>query len=202
LSGAELVAAVTSALAESNAVASVKLVGSRARGVPVPLSDWDFAVETDDFERLAAELPALVSSLGPIAQQWDPAATVDHCYMLMLDGGVKVDLIFDRPHQPQPPWTATAETLDRLDAHFWDWILWIAAKDAAGRVDLVQAQLAKLGSYLLEALGAGGPPESVEAAIAAYLRALPGVEERTGRRVSPRVRLAVLGRLREAGYRV
>ena len=57
------------------AVRSAKLVGSRANGRATKRSDWDFCLETDQFEQLARALPELLAPLGPLAQQ-DRAATV------------------------------------------------------------------------------------------------------------------------------
>jgi predicted nucleotidyltransferase len=54
------------------AVKSVEFAGSRSRGPHEQLSDWDFAVETSDFEALAQDLPALVAPPDPLDQQWEP----------------------------------------------------------------------------------------------------------------------------------
>ena len=101
-------------LARHPAIDSVVLAGSRARGEATALSDWDFTVETSDFPSVASALPALVAPLAPLAQQWDRLS--DHaCYMLMLRGVGKVDLIFDEPWESSPPWTVSAETLCGID---------------------------------------------------------------------------------------
>jgi hypothetical protein len=44
-----------------------------------------------------------------------------------------VDLIFTEPHAVLPAWQVTAATLPGIDDHFWDWMLWLAAKQQAGK---------------------------------------------------------------------
>jgi hypothetical protein len=89
--------------------------------------------------------------------------------MLMLRGPVKVDLIFpDEPHALEPPWRVSAETLQGVDAHFWDWILWLNSKGAAGKDSVVTAELDKLFDHLLAPLGVNRPPSSIAEAITAY----------------------------------
>ncbi|MBD0339165.1 MAG: nucleotidyltransferase domain-containing protein, partial [Thermoleophilia bacterium] len=149
------------------AVRSVRLVGSRAEGRQTPLSDWDFAVETDDFDAVAAALPGLLEPLEPLAQQWDPLG-VRRCWMAMLRGPVKIDLIFDEPQAESPPWALAPEALEPIDKHFWDWTLWLAAKRAAGKHDLVASQLATLHGHLLAPLGVERAPASIGEAVAAY----------------------------------
>ncbi len=96
------------------AIGSITLTGSRARGEAGPLSDWDFEVETGDFAAVVGALRELVAPLEPLAQQWDRLS--EHaCYMLMLPGAVKVDLIFEEPHSPEPRWVVSRETLRGVD---------------------------------------------------------------------------------------
>jgi hypothetical protein len=122
-----------------------------------------------DFEAAAAALPRLVEPLRPLSRQWDRLSPFP-TYMLMLPGPVKVDLLFlDRPNPPAPPWRVSAETLPAIDAHFWDWILWLEGKRRAGRDDLVAEQLGFLHEHLLAPLGSERRPETVAAALAAYL---------------------------------
>ena len=146
----------------------VELVGSRAAGTPTPLSDWDFVIETDDFGAVASDLPRGVAGLEPIAQQWDRISDYP-CYMLMLTGPVKVDLIFPgEPYTSLPPWTVSAATLDGIDQHVWDWVLWLASKYEKGQDELVRRELAKMFDYLLGPMGADGVPGSIPEAAAAY----------------------------------
>jgi hypothetical protein len=84
---------VPAALTTHPAVKAVELAGSRAEGRATDVSDWDFLVATDRFEDLVADLPGLVAELEPLAQQWDRLSP-SWCYMLILRGPVKVDLIF------------------------------------------------------------------------------------------------------------
>lgn len=173
-------------------IQDVELVGSRAAGTPVPLSDWDFTVEVDDFDRVARDLPGLVASLGPIAQQWDRLSP-HWCYMLILAGPEKIDLLFlDHPHRPEPPWTAGPETLVGIDQHFWDWTLWLAAKRQAGRDTLVRSELATMRHHLLVPLGVHEPVESLEAAIDSYRAARDAVETEFGVSVPRRLEREVL----------
>ena len=111
---------------------TVTLVGSRASGQPVPLSDWDFALHTSDFAALAEALPTAVAPLEPLGTLWDPLSRRAN-FMLVLDGPHKVDLLFDQPTDHAAPWTPTPTTLPDIDVHFWDWVLWLAAKSQQGR---------------------------------------------------------------------
>lgn len=164
----DLVAAVRTALLRDRQIRAVELVGSRAAGTARPLSDWDFAVECEDFESVAERLPRLVRPLEPLAAQWDPLGRV-RTYMLMLTGPVKVDLIFDVPQDESPPWVVSPATRQLIDRHFWDWALWLAAKEAAGKTALVEGELRRLHRHLLEPLGVKAEPRSVDEAIAEYL---------------------------------
>jgi hypothetical protein len=182
----ELAVRVPEALLRHGAVQKVELVGSRAAGTALPLSDWDFLVVTDDFDAVAQALPQLVEPLDPLARQWDPLS--EHaCYMLMLTGATKVDLIFDRPSEHAPRWVLTAQTLPRIDAHFWDWMLWLGAKRAAGKHELVESELEKLSTHLLSVLGVEERPVSLEDAVGRYTPALRDAEKRLGVSVSPRL---------------
>ena len=183
------------------AVKSVALTGSRARGEATDLSDWDFAVETRDFPTVAEALPALVAPLEPLAQQWDRLS--DHgCYMLLLRGVGKVDLIFDHPWQPQPPWEVSEPTLLGIDDHFWDWTIWLAAKDRAGKRDVVEAELRKMHQHLLRPLGVERRPESVADAVAAYTVARAEAEERLGVTVRRALEGEVRRLLARGGYAI
>lgn len=176
-------------LARHPGIRGVRLVGSRADGKPSPLSDWDFVLETDDFDAVARDLPAAVSSLEPIAQQWDRISDYP-CYMLMLKGPVKVDLIFKgEPYTSLPPWTVSAKTLDGIDQHLWDWVLWLASKREKGEDELVRRELAKMFDHLLGPMGADEVPGSIPDAVEAYRRLRDRREREFGVRVT-RVREA------------
>ncbi len=170
----------------------VKLVGSRARGTQSAISDWDFAVETDDLDALTNALPEIFAALEPLAEQWDPLG--EHpTYMLMLRGPTKIDLIFSsEPMRRRPPWQVRADTLAALDAHFWDWILWLAAKRAEGRHELVRDQLAEMQGYLLGPLGVEAAPTTIPQAVEEYLAASAKAERRLGVAVPGALRGEVL----------
>ena len=59
------------AVERHSAVRRVRLVGSRAAGTATVLSDWDFVVETGDFQAVAKDMGSLIAPLRPLAQQWD-----------------------------------------------------------------------------------------------------------------------------------
>src|SRR5262245_43760579 len=166
--GSDLAERVERALRRHPKIDGVRLVGSRASGTPSPLSDWDFFVETEDFDAVAGDLPDAVAELEPIARQWDRISDYP-CYMLMLAGPVKVDLIFpNEPYASLPPWTVSAETLDGIDQHVWDWLLWLASKREEGKEDIVRSELAKMLDHLLGPMGAEAAPGTLAEAAAAY----------------------------------
>jgi hypothetical protein len=188
----DLAASVASVLLPHPNVRAVELVGSRATGSPTSLSDWDFEVETDAFDAVARALPELVTPLDPLAQQWDRISDYP-CYMLMLSGPVKVDLIFPgEPYESLPPWTVTPDTLDGIDQHFWDWILWLASKREKGQDELVGRELAKMRDHLLGPLGVDRVPSSIEAAVERYRSARDEREREFGVEVSRRREREVL----------
>jgi hypothetical protein len=164
----DITASVRAVLLRHPRVRRVELVGSRATGSATRLSDWDFVVATDDFDAVARALPAMVTDLAPLGRQWDRISDYP-CYMLMLTGPVKVDLIFPgEPYESLPPWTVSPDTLDRIDQHFWDWILWLASKREKGQDELVGRELAKMHDHLLGPLGVDRVPSSIEAAVERY----------------------------------
>jgi pimeloyl-ACP methyl ester carboxylesterase len=188
----DFVTRVPELLGKDPSIRRVELVGSRAAGTETPLSDWDFAVETSDLDALARALPRLVEPLEPIAQQWDPLGDRP-TYMLMLRGPTKIDFIFPgEPMRERPPWQVSADTLVALDAHFWDWILWLAAKRAGGRTELVRGELKKMHRFLLGPLGVEHVPAIIDEAVAAYLTASAEAERRLGVDVPRALREEVL----------
>ena len=173
-------------------IRAVELVGSRAGGSPTPSSDWDFVVVTERFDEVGRALPALVAELEPLGQQWDRISAYP-CYMLLLAGPVKVDLIFpDEPFESLPPWTVSAETLDGIDQHFWDWILWLASKREKREDELVRRELIKLRDHLLGPLGVDRVPGSIGAAVEGYRAARDEREREFGVEVSRRREREVL----------
>jgi hypothetical protein len=183
--------AVVAAVAPHPAVDRIELVGSRAEGRATQWSDWDFGVHARDFDVLAAALPDLLAPLQPLVQQWDRLSET-WCWMLILRGPAKVDLIFsDEPHATEPPWEPDPETLAGIDDHFWDWMLWLKGKEAGGKGELVAKELDKLFVHLLAPLGVERPPRSVVQAVEVYRAARDKAERRFGVAASREVERAV-----------
>ena len=84
---------VIASVAPHPAIRSIRLVGSRAEGRATEFSDWDFRVQANDFAAAVKALPHLLVPLRPLAQQWDRLSP-EWCWMLVLSGPAKVDLIF------------------------------------------------------------------------------------------------------------
>ena len=188
----DLVVSVRAVLLPHPDIRAVELVGSRAGGSPTPSSDWDFVVVTERFDEVGRALPVLVAELEPLGQQWDRISAYP-CYMLLLAGPVKVDLIFpDEPFESLPPWTVSAETLDGIDQHFWDWILWLASKREKRENELVRRELIKLRDHLLGPLGEDRVPGSIGAAVERYRAARDEREREFGVEVSRRRQREVL----------
>ena len=192
--------AIRAALLRDPAILSVELVGSRAAGTPTALSDWDFRVSSADAAAVAGRLPALVAGLRPLAQLWDPLAGVP-VYMLILTGAVKVDLFPEGPGDPAALVARRAEpaSLAAVDAHFWDWNLWLGSKRLRGQDELVGDELAKMWRHLLRPLGAIAPPGTQEQAVSVYFALRRGREQQSGDAVPRELGTAVAARLRAAG---
>ena len=189
-------ARVTEVLVPSALVVRIDLVGSRARGEQTALSDWDFRIDATNAAALARELPALVEPLEPLAAQWD-RLTERSTYMLMLPGAVKVDLFpGDELRAIQPPWEPTPSNLVAIDAHFWDWALWLGGKVLAENAGVVSEELGKLHRNLLGPLGVTSPPATVEQAVDEYRGARDRLERRwemsVPRRVGDEVAIALV----------
>jgi hypothetical protein len=186
-------------LADSR-VESVELVGSRASGTATVLSDWDYRIRSVDPDEIVRQLPSLVTQLNPLAQLWDPL-TGSAVYMVILDGAVKVDLLLDTPigwasksaSRLPPP------TLREVDAHFWDWNLWLGSKRLRGQNELVSAELTKMWRHLLRPIGATRTPATQEEAVSMYLGLRHIREQQLGEPVPRELGNAVVSRLRAAG---
>jgi hypothetical protein len=195
----DLVARVRAAVGRSPAIREVELVGSRARGDPTELSDWDFLLQTDDVDGVAHALPSLVEPLEPLAAQWDRLSEEATYYMLILAGGVKVDFVLHRSPDVQPPWVVTPETLAAVDAHFWDWILWLGGKQLRGETKLVGFMLRELMfEHLLLPVGVERRPTSIAEAVELYQAARGERERELSVDVPRELENAVLPRLRLA----
>jgi hypothetical protein len=185
------------ALEAHPSVREVRLAGSRARGRAHELSDWDFAVYTDDFESVAGDLHNLVAALNPLSGQWDPYSKVE-CYMLLLPGPTKIDLLFvNQPREWSPAWDPSPETLEAIDRHFWDWILWLEQKRRGGRPEVTAKSLRDMYELMLRPMGVPAEPRSLPAAIDSYLDARGELERafdmRLPRDLEHEVRPAVQG---------
>jgi hypothetical protein len=145
------------------------------------LSDWDFAVDSDDHDGVIATLPRAIEATAPLALLWDPLSP-RWDLMVVVDGPSKVDLILDVPHEPAPPWAVAAGTRPIIDQHFWDWSLWLGSKHLRGQRELVDDELAKLFDHILGPLGVGERPATVDDAVAAYERVATSSE--LGRQVA------------------
>ena len=158
-------------------------------------------METGDFDSVSAALPELIAPLEPLSHMWDPLGDLEHsCFMFFLRGPRKVDLIFNRPHLPGQPWEARADALAAIDAHFWDWIWWIASKLAAGKRSFVETELVKLSSHLLRPMGVNEAPRTVGEAVRAYTLARGREEQRLGVTVDRQLDLEVRTGLERAGF--
>jgi hypothetical protein len=180
-------------------VVRVDLIGSRARGQATALSDWDFQIHTTNAARLVAELPMLVAPLQPLAGQWD--RLVERAvYMLVLSGAIKVDLFpGNERREVQPPWQPRGANLVAIDAHFWDWILWLGSKALAKRHDLLDEELNKLHWNLLGPLGVASPPEALGVAVTEYRNARDRLEHEWEISVPRRLGSEVLAALNRHG---
>jgi len=165
-----------SALTRHPGVRGVQLVGSRATGSADWLSDWDFKVESDDLASLRGALPDLVAPLAPVIQQWDPVSS-EWIYMVILPGMTKVELFLGDGHRPDAPWSVTAATLPKIDAHFWDWILYIATAGRRGKLNTMSQHFGLIHENLLGPIGIERAPRSVQEAVADYKRSRTRWEE-------------------------
>jgi len=188
----DLASLVPALLQSSSAAAIVELCGSRASGTAGRYSDWDFRVATHDFAVFASELPGLVQGLDPLVEQWDRLSD-EACFMLIVRGPAKVDLIFpDVPHDHEPPWVVDSSTLSGIDEHFWDWVLWLTSKVDAGKEPLVEAELITMHEHLLAPLGIPAPSVSLRDAVERYIAARDSWARRFGVIVDRRVEQEVL----------
>lgn len=157
-------------------VVGVELTGSRARHEATALSDWDLQIHTMNAGAVARDLPRLMAPLEPLAAQWDRLAR-RATYMLMFARAVKVDLFpGDWQRAIEPPWQPTPANLAAIDAHFWDWTLWLGSKTLHGRTDLVDDELRKLHRNLLAPLRVATPPTTIDTAVTEYCRARDRLE--------------------------
>jgi hypothetical protein len=139
---------------------------------------------TADFARVREAMPRLVAPLNPVVAQWDRLSRT-WCYMLILAGPVKVDLVFGQPHAAQPS----------------AWTLWLRSKQLAGKRGLIEAELGKLHNHLLGPMGVMQAPGTIELAIADYRTARNQWEQRLGLRIPRTAEQAVIRALDSARRR-
>jgi len=188
-------------LMKHTGVKRVDITGSRMRGHATKWSDWDFLVEVTDFEAVSISLPMLTKRLKPLAHLWDPLSR-HKVYMMILRGPIKIDLIFDRSHQQEPPWTINSDTIAQVNSHFWDWILWIASKEARGVRDITNSELEKMSVHLLAPLGCTRSPSSVEEAVRDYLSAFGKQKNILHVEVDPTLETEVINGLKTMGFQL
>lgn len=175
---------VPAALERHPAVRAVRLVGSRGAGRAHAFSDWDFLVLTDDFPSVERDLHELVAPLRPLSEQWDPYSH-HACYMLMLRGPRKIDLIFpSEKRRWAPAWDPRPDTLEAIERHFWDWIVWLEQKRRGGKDARFEKSFADMFELLLRPMGVAEQPASVRAAVEAYIAARDVLEQRFGMHLS------------------
>lgn len=192
---------VRAALTQHLFVREVRLAGSRARGCPSPLSDWDFEIDSDDPRAVADALPTLVQPLEPIIAQFDRLSYTTN-YMLLLRGPIKIDLIFpDLPWTKLPPWVVSRDTLTAIDAHFWDWIFWLASKVEKNDAG-VPHQYELMSRHLLAPTGGTEMPNSIEAAVRMYREARSTRESEYGIESPRDAEHEVVSGLQKAGFAV
>jgi hypothetical protein len=167
---------VIEAVTRHPAISQVRLVGSRAAGTANPFSDWDFKVETDDFLGVRRDIGGLLRPLAPLVEQWDRLSDT-WCWMAIVPGPSKLDLIFDEPHEHEPPWQVSPATLDAIDRHFWDWALWLRSKQASGSARLVERELALMHEHILGPMGVESRPGSLDEAVRKYVSARNRLED-------------------------
>jgi hypothetical protein len=103
-----------------------------------------------------------------------------------------VDLIFpDIPHCHQRPWEPMPQTLSGIDAHFWDWMLWLRSKEARGDRHSWNPNDG-VHEHLLAPLGGPQPPSSIAEAVENYLSLREQAERRFGCTVPRTLQAAVL----------
>jgi len=176
----DVIKVATGLIAGHPAVTRVAFAGSRSRGTHEELSDWDFAVETSDFETLARDLPTLVAPLNPLSQQWEPMGHFP-VYQVLLRGPTKIEYLFlDRSQDPRPALEPSPDTLPAINTHFWDWIWWLTTKASIGRTDLVAEHMTQLHAHLLRPMGIAAVPTTIEGAVDVFVARRDALEGEFG----------------------
>ena len=176
----------------------IRLDGSSATGSRTELSDWDFDIRLPAETSVEALVPAAENG-DALAVFWDPLSRRANLIVL-LDGPVKVDLIAaDRPNPALiERWEVTATTLTRLDAHFWDWTLWLGAKHLRGLTQLVHDHLDHMHDAILVPLGVpeSKPIPDIASAVAVFIATRDARAAELGVAVDGRLQHQVVAALR------
>lgn len=192
----DVVRTVWRTLELSDAVGGISLGGSRAKGYPTKLSDWDLYLKGEPV-RLLAELPGLMAPLRPLAAFWEPLSE-QAGYMMVMSGPVKIDLFpIGGRRSLQPPWELRSDTLRAIDGHFWDWVLWLGSKALRLEAELVSGELAKMQWFLLGPLGVERTPADIQEAVHLYLDARSDAIRRLHAPVPEELGRQVLAALRQ-----
>lgn len=118
-----------------------------------------------------------------------------------LRGPTKVEYLFlEHSQQPKLPLHPSKETLPAIDAHFWDWIWWLATKADIGRDDLVAQHLPRLYRHVLRPLDVDTLPCSIAVAARAFLDRRDELERLYGVTVSRTLEDEVRGGMRRLGH--
>ena len=197
----DIASVIPQLLMKHQTVKNVTLTGSRSRGDATEWSDWDFFVDVTDLDAISIALPKLLEEVRPLSQIWDPLS--HHAvYMLILKGPTKVDLIFDYPHEPEPARAINRETIEHINKHFWDWILWIASKEIRGMHDITKEELKKMHTYLLATMGCTAIPITVEDAINEYTLLSGKQKKLLQTEISPTLEKEVVKGLKIMGFKL
>jgi hypothetical protein len=134
-------------------------------------------------QRSSSDTPRNVSA-GPAPASVHEQQRADHCclaYQVLLRGPTKVEYLFlEHSQYAMPPVNPSKETLFAINTHFWDWIWWLATKATVGRQDLVAEHVTQLYGHLLRPMGVETVPESIGAAIRAFLARRDELERHCG----------------------
>ena len=182
-------------------VKSVGLTGSHSRNEATEWSDWDFLIEVSDFDSFIPSLPALFQDLRPLSWLWDPLSR-HRIFMMILKGPLKIDIIFDLPHEAELPWLVNKDSIIDIDRHFWDWIWWIAGKKIRGKEDLVKNELEKMYQFILLPLGGSECPVAVEDAVKEYLTLIQRQLDIFDMKLNRDLRVEIISGLKKMGFRV
>lgn len=101
--------------------------------------------------------------------------------MLIIPSAIKFDIcFFDERREWSPAWEVRPDTLEAIERHFWDWILWTEQKRRGGKRETVSKSLRDMYELMLAPMGVDEPPQSVPEALHAYLAARDRLEREFG----------------------